>query len=96
MLSPGKKREDIESGIKASTSQEIWIVDASVDTLLKFVIEALGIASWRAGVDVRHALELTLADGSVYDALRGVNNGSENISSLDGVSYDACDTSFQI
>jgi hypothetical protein len=60
---------------------------------LEFNIEALGIASWHAGVDVEHALELTLANGSVYDALGGVNHGSEVTSFFNGVSYDACDAS---
>jgi hypothetical protein len=83
------KRDDIEGGVEAASIQEVWIFDASVYTLLKFDIEALGIASWHAGVDIEHTLELTLSNGPVYDALGGVNHGSEVTSFFYGVKYDA-------
>lgn len=69
------KRNDIECGIEAAGSQEVWIVDASVYTFSEFDIEALRIASWHAGIYIDHALELTIADGPVYDAFGDVNHG---------------------
>lgn len=74
---------------RAASIQEIWIVDASVYTLLELDIKAFGIASWYyASTDV----EQTLANGSVDSALGGVNHASEVIS-FNGVSYDVCDAS---